>query len=338
MHTISTFGELLNAANSQYLIYDMGRRVQSIDVMAFRQIEALTAPYPYPIQGHACFALVFWERPTAPFIWFLKLPLDEQGLLNPAGRSQFIEMLLEAMGTDLKKELTEAQQQQLASHPFSFRPSQEKLALFNALVRRQLGQPASAQYEYACQYLSGNDAAQHWQAVGLQGLADVCARAEQLEHPKLLAEALGSAAVEVRIALCQMLEHVTISKELAAKISAYLPNQEATVQSYYLRALASQPDSCATAIETSVKEEAWLSRDMLLAIAARCWMVLKQEQCRKIFLESLARQPLDFFITIFADIVAIPAIRTVLLGELRNPERSVQLSTAIGGLFRNTQR
>ncbi|MCL1073592.1 DUF3549 family protein [Shewanella dokdonensis] len=337
MHTISTFGELLNAANSQYLIYDMGRRVQPLDVMAFRQIEALAAPYPYPIQGHACFALVFWEQPSAPFIWFLKLPLDEQGLLNPAGRSQFIEMLLAAMGKNLQQALTEAQQQQLASHPFSYRPAQEKLALFNALVRRQLGQAASSQYEYACQYLSGKVNRDQWQAVGLQGLADICARADLLDHPAMLLNAIASTAKEVQIALCQLLEHITISPQLAQHITQALPQQEDAVQAYFLRALASQPQYCIRAI-TSIASQQKLSQECLLAIAARCWLVLKQAPCRKIFLESLALQTQDFFNGIFADIVAIPAIRPLLLSELRNPDRSVQLSAAIGGLFRNTQK
>jgi len=337
MHTISTFGELLSAAKSQYLIYDMGRRVQPIDVMAFRQIEALTSPYPFPIQGHACFALVFWEHAATPFIWFLKLPLDEQGLLNPAGRSQFIEMLLDAMGTDLKQELTEAQQQRLASHPFSYRPAPEKLALFNALVRRQLGQAASSQYEYACQYLSGKVSLDQWQAVGLQGLADICARAELLDHPEMLLSAIDAAAREVQIALCQLLEHMTISPQLAQHITQSLSLRDRAIQPFFIRALASQPQYCSSAIMTIAAQQN-LSQECLLAVAARCWLVLKQAPCRKIFLESLALQTQDFFNRIFADIVAIPAIRPLLLGELRNPDRSVQLSAAIGGLFRNTQQ
>ncbi|MFQ6371277.1 DUF3549 family protein [Shewanella sp. YIC-542] len=339
MHTISTFGELLSAAHCQYLIYDMGRRVQPIDVMAFHQIEALRAPYPAPIQGHACFALVFWERPGMPFIWFLKMPLDEQGLLNPAGRSQFIEMLLTAMGQNLQNELTEAQQQQLANHPFNFRPSQEKLALFNALLRQQQGQAASVQYDYACQYLAGKAPSQQWQAVGLQGLADICARAHLLDHPQLLCHGITSSAIatEVKIALCQLLEHIQLPELLAQEIVRLFPQQDAVLKPYYLRALASHPQHCTTLIKQLSLSQG-LDQELLLAIAARVWHILKQEPCRKIFLESLALQSQDFFNGIFADIVAIPAIRPMLLNELRSPDRSVQLSAAIGGLFRNTQK
>jgi hypothetical protein len=55
---------------------------------------------------------------------------------------------------------------------------------------------------------------------------------------------------------------------------------------------------------------------------------------RSIYLEALALQPQAFFNQVFADIVAIPSLRNQLLGELRNPNRSVQLSQAIGGLFK----
>jgi hypothetical protein len=74
----------------------------------------------------------------------------------------------------------------------------------------------------------------------------------------------------------------------------------------------------------------------LVAIAARCWLSLKQDGCRKIYLEALALQEQSFFNQIFADIVAIPGIRTQVLSELRNPHRSDRLSGAIGGLFRAT--
>ncbi len=60
MDSITTLSELLSAANTQYQVYDLGRRVQHIDPMAFHQIEGLQSPYPFPIQGHAQFALVFW--------------------------------------------------------------------------------------------------------------------------------------------------------------------------------------------------------------------------------------------------------------------------------------
>ena len=103
MTEITTLSQFLSTANTQFQVYDMGRRVQSIDMMAFHQFENLASPYPYPIQGHAQFAIVFWDASQQHYIWFLKLALDERGLLSPAPRTQFIKMIIAALGRDPTK-------------------------------------------------------------------------------------------------------------------------------------------------------------------------------------------------------------------------------------------
>ncbi|NMH64575.1 DUF3549 family protein [Shewanella salipaludis] len=335
MTEVITLSQFLTTANTQFQVYDMGRRVQPIDLVAFHQIESLATPYPYPIQGHAQLALVFWRQTQTPYIWFLKLPLDEQGLLAPAPRSQFIRMVLEALGQDLTQQLSQEQQERLAANPFNFTPSQEKLALFNALVRKQLGQQASPQYEFAVQYLSGQVPASDWQHLGLQGLADVCVRRDEPDHSGHIMTGLKLAAPEVQIALCQCLEHLELDASLAQKIAAGFELAPPQNKLYYLRALASRPELARVAI-TSLVEQARLDADALIAIAARNWTALEDNACRLNYLEALALQPQGFFNQIFADIVAIPGLRTQLLTDIRNPERSSQLSNAIGGLFKAT--
>ncbi|MCF1426407.1 MAG: DUF3549 family protein [Shewanella sp.] len=334
MVELTTLSQLLGAASSQYQVYDLGRRVQHIDMMEFHQIEALNSPYPFPIQGHAQFALVFWNQHGQEFVWFLKLPLDEQGLLNPAARSQFIKMVLEALGKDLNQTLSDEQQQQLDNHPFAFRPTQEKRALFNALVRKQLGQQASSQYEFAMQYLSGQLPGEQWQQLGFQGLADICVRLNDLDHLQAVSHALDNAAAQAVAALCQCLEHVSIPAELADKLLAKMKSAD-NLRLFYLRALASCPNTGMQALQWLAGKQ--LAPDALLTIAARNWTVLKLEQARTIYLEALAFQEQHFFNQIFADIVSIPALRNELLTAIRSPERSVQLSAAIGGLVRATR-
>ncbi|WP_394128742.1 DUF3549 family protein [Shewanella maritima] len=333
MTELNTLSQFLTTANTQFQVYDLGRRVQSIDMMAFHQIEELAAPYPYPIQGHAQFALVFWQNEQAPYIWFLKLPLDEQGLLSPAQRSQFIKMVLEALGRDPTQPLSEQQQESLANHPFSFKPSQEKLAVFNALVRQQLGQQASAQYEFAMQYLSKQADLAQWQQIGLQGIADICVRADKLDHTEQLVQSFDFAPTEVQAAICQCLEHVYIAPELAQRVLRSFHLVPTDHKSSYLRALASQPSASQSAIHY-LHEHQKFDQGLLITIAARNWSALKDDATRKIYLEALAQQPQHFFNQVFADIVAIPSLRNALLADLRNPDRSAQLSAAIGGLFK----
>ncbi|ABI39723.1 conserved hypothetical protein [Shewanella sp. MR-4] len=337
MTEITTLSQFLTTAKTQFQVYELGRRVQHIDMLAFHQIESLVTPYPYPIQGHAQFAIVFWNESQQHFIWFLKLPLDEQGLLSPAPRSQFIEMVLTALGQDPTQPLTDEQQDRLANNPFSFKPSQEKLAVFNALVRKQLGLSASIQYEFAVQYLSGQIAPSEWQHIGLQGLSDVCVRLGELDHEQQLLVSFDNSAIEVQIALCQCLEHLHLTEALANKLYDKFVTAPPEYQAYYLRALASHTELSQRAL-AHLQQSERLEANELISIAGRNWTVLKQELSRSIYLEALARQPQAFFNQIFADIVAIPSLRNHLLGELRNPNRSVQLSQAIGGLFKATSK
>ncbi|WP_394200367.1 DUF3549 family protein [Shewanella waksmanii] len=336
MTEINTLTQFLSTANTQFQVYDLGRRVQHIDMVAFQQIENLATPYPYPLQGHAQFAVVFWDKSMQHYIWFLKLPLCEQGKLMAAPRTQFIKMVIEALGRNPAQVLTEAEQEKLANHPFAFKPSSEKLAIFNALVRQQLGLPASQQYEFAYQYLSQQHDADKWQQVGYQGLADICVNASKLDHLAHLKAAFGFAANEVKIALCQQLEHLYLDQELATII--YQSGLEALQADkvYYLRALASHTELAVKFIHHLAEHEL-LNDEILIAIAARCWNALKDDPTRSLYLEALAKQPQSFFNQVFADIVAIPSLRTEMLKALRDPNRSPQLSAAIGGLFKVTK-
>ncbi|QYJ76477.1 DUF3549 family protein [Shewanella sp. FJAT-52076] len=336
MAEITSISQFLSTAKTQFQVYDLGRRVQHIDAMAFAQIEALQAPYPYPIQGHAKMALVFWDASEQHFVWFISLPLDERGLLSPAPRSQFIQMILEALGQDLTRTLSEDEQQKMANHPFSFKPTQEKLAIFNALVRRHLGRAASSQYEFAAQYLSGQLPAESWPNVGFQGLADICVRLGELDHAAIVARALNNAPMEVQIALCQCLEHVLVSDEVKDALLAGLEEYRDARLIYFLRALGSQSDASVQAIAT-LTEKRLLTEEVLICIAGRNWLALRDDVCRKNFLEALALMPQDFFNQVFADIVAIPALRTSMLMAIRDPNRSDALSLAIGGLFKATK-
>ncbi|MEZ9539472.1 DUF3549 family protein [Shewanella sp. 10N.286.51.B8] len=338
MTQLETLSEFLDTANTQFQVYDLGRRVENIDMMLFNQIEALKTPYPFPTQGHAQFAIVFWREAQPPFIWFLKLPLDEQGLLSPAQRSQFIKMILEALGQDPTKALSDEEQERYANHPFSFKPSQEKLALFNALVKRQLSQQPSAQYQFAASYFAALIASpkkvdDSWQQLGLQGIADICVRLDQHNHAAEINAAFEFAPVEVQAAICQCLEHVTIDAVLAQTLFDKLSQAPVEHKHIYLRALASQAELTQKAIKQLVNYQQ-LDESLLITIAARNWIALKDDQTRKLYLEVLANQPQIFFNQVFADIVSIPSLRQPLLLELRNTERSEKLSAAIGGLFK----
>ncbi|WP_299490360.1 DUF3549 family protein [uncultured Shewanella sp.] len=336
MDKITTLSQFLSLGGSQFHVYEMGRRVQYIDTKAFEQIEALDRPYPSPLQGHAHFALVFWDETKEHFIWFLKLPLDEQGLLSPAPRTQFIKMIIEALGNSPTQTLTEAQQDKLANHPFSFKPNSEKLAIFNALVRQKLNHPPSSQYQKACDYLAENSKESQWKELGLQGIADICVRNDDSKHLPLIQKGLSTAPNEIQIAICQCLEHLTIEPSLAHLLLAQILNEDRENDIYRLRALASHPNLAKKAIMYWHKQNQ-LTPELLITIAGRNWTMLQDTQLQTLYLNTLAEQEQSFFNQLFIELVAIPALRPLLLAQLRNPERSEQLTQAIGGLFKATK-
>mgnify|MGYP002335783292 FL=1 len=125
MSTIDTISELITLSGSQFRVYDIGRRIDKISKADFEKIEHNQLPYPYPMQGHAHLALAFWQKSSkTPYIWFVKLPLDERGLLNQGARNHFIAIIVEALGSDLTVDPTQKQEELLKNNPYNFTPAQ----------------------------------------------------------------------------------------------------------------------------------------------------------------------------------------------------------------------
>lgn len=176
MDTIHTLSELLRNSDCTFKIFDLGRRIKTIDNQVFEQIEKGQQPYPYPLQRKAHLAIAYWNQAKQPWIWFLKFELDERGLLKQAEVGNFIKFVVEAMGTRLNQEMSEEQQQKLANNPYTYKPSEDKMAVFHSQIRAYLDLPCSQYYEHAQHYFKGGLGWQNWQTVGLQGITDIAAR------------------------------------------------------------------------------------------------------------------------------------------------------------------
>lgn len=337
---ISSISELLSLSNSQYRIYDMGRRVDKISKAQFEKIESAQLPYPYPSQGHAFLAIAFWQKQsTTPYLWFVKLPLDERGLLNQGARNHFIAIIIEALGGDLSVNPTEQQEALLKKNPYHFTPAQYKLAAINSNVSVALKQDASKFYQPALQYLSGNTNWQAWQDIGVQGLSDFAVRLAENNNEDLLINAIKHLPEQVLSPLCLALENVTLSAELIEKIVTLYQqaNKEGNnaLALSILRALASSTEHPFSEkfIVGLIKNET-LSEEILIIIAGRLWPALANESVLFSYLEHLVKSDeLTLFMDIFKDLVAIPSMRPLLLQAIRSPNRSNSLATAIGKLF-----
>ncbi|MBY5921389.1 DUF3549 family protein [Ferrimonas balearica] len=337
MEAITTLSEFLTKADTQFQVYDLGRRVRPLDPILFAQLEAGTLPYPTPRAGFAWLGILFWNAKASNqhYVWFLKLPLDERGLLNPAARNQFLQMVMEALGQDPAAALSEEQEERLANNPFTFTPGQEKMALFNALVRKHLAQPASVYFEPVQQYVSGQHPWEAWHQLGLQGFADLVSRPNSADDESL-AKAIAAMPFEPLSALGSVMEHGPISNLVGeAWYRRWCISQEPHERQLCLRALAGSVEARDHAVDQLLSQPN-LDQETLIVLAARLWEALDQHQMPR-YLEHLAQYPGPLFNQIYSDLVAIPGQRAWVLMSLRSPERSEALNLAVARLVESVK-
>lgn len=348
MSTIATISDLLVQSNSQFRLYDIGRTITKVNKSDFLKIEQAQLPYPFPSQGQAFIAVVFWQKTSnQPYLWFVKLPLDERGLLNQGARNHFIAILVEAFGlqhqnqqknlVDLTLTPNEQQERLLKNNLYHFTPAQYKLASLNSLIRVELKQNASQYFSHCHDYLSGKLGWENWQNVAIQGLTDIAARLSENNNEHLLIKNFSELPSQVLLPLCDALENQTLSIELLTTVceTFTLHTNNKLLQQHLLRALAASANHphVQTLIRKLLAQEK-VSDELLIVISGRCWLALQDQTLLMQFLEKLIfTEDKGLFTAIFKDLIAIPNIRPILFTCIRQPDRSTALAQAIGQLF-----
>lgn len=344
---MNTLTDFLEQSQCQFIIYDLGRKVTKISNSDFKKIEHNEQPYPYPIQQHAFIAITFWQpgKQQEHFIWFLKMPIDEQGMMKIGSQTSFIKMVVEAMGKDLTAQISKEQQEFLAGNPFIFKPNTEKLAIFNAIINSSFIRPASSFYPEVLSYFSGETNWNGWQILGIQGIADLAARLNHDNNQQNIINALPYLPQQPLQSLAVCLENQDqISTELAtaiaeqADIQLQKGNQDNAI--LLLRALSSAPE---VGITKALLEKQFCSalvynEHWYVSIAGRLWHLLEDETLMNRFFEALANHHIALFPALFSDLVAIPSLRYKALEQLRLSARSPALSEAIGMLFSGVKK
>lgn len=344
MDTIHTLSQLLSASDCDYAIYDLGRRITAIEQDHFADIEKGAAPYPYPLQRKANLAIAYWNEHKQPWIWFLKFELDERGLLKQADIGNFIKFVVEAMGTRLSQEMSEEQQQKLASNPYTFKPTEDKMALFHSLVRAQLTLPTSQYYEHAQTYFQGKLGWENWQTVGLQGITDICTRLDQEQNGVVLRKALSHLPSPPLYALLGALEHIALPEKLAARILEQAereiekPQPDLFLLSALIRSLSGAEKTQVRPLLNALLASPQLShQEVLIGIAGRAWQWLAETEVAQLFLVRLAQTGnQNLFNQLFADLVMLPELRMVLL-PLLHSSPSPELANALFNLQQATK-
>lgn len=345
--TIRTLWQFLDATQTHYRVFDLGRRIVKIPQQQFIDFEEARIAYPQPLQQHAWLGIVGQNRKNREehFVWFLRFRLDEQGKLIQAARDDFLESLLTTVGGNIAAQSEEELQDLMSESPHGFKPKQENMASFHAKALKSLGLPPSRYFAHARDYFAGKPGWDQWAFVGLQGIADMAARWDEDDHEAILTAAIPHLPDEPFVALCHCLEHeaygVKLAEAIAERIDA-LWQQADTPMGLVASGLRALSHCKASGLRQGLldrllADERASNIDLLAAIAARCWEDLKEDEARRRrYVEAVAEagEPEQVFTPIMADLMFLPGMRELLLKNLRDPGRSEALSRAVEVMFK----
>lgn len=332
--------ELLRSTGAALRVFDMGRRIGKLSLDQFRRIEDSELPYPSPFQHLAWVALLIWnpKRKDENAVWFLRLPLDEQGLVAPAARDDILKRLIQNVVNSKSGQLDE---DALKDNPYSFTPEQDRMAAFHALAAREMKAAASAHYERAQAWMHGQLPVDEWPTLAYQGLADVVMRLDQDGNTDALVNQLGDMPAPVLENLCPLLENVQPSPRLQQALTDLLRQALSTDDSNRVAALARALSN----IADEPAKQAWVMEvlnshhatraEVITVIATRCESALLEPRVLQSFLEQLAQGEAGQtgFSRILAELMFMPVHRALILQAFRQNERSPQLEQAIGEMF-----
>ncbi|RRJ84016.1 DUF3549 family protein [Aestuariirhabdus litorea] len=343
MNATGTLTEFLEQSEIRLQVFDMGRRICPLPRQQLLEVELRQRPYPYPFlqQAWLGFLLSDQREGAVPVIWFLKFPLDREGKLVEACRDDFLLRIIKSVGEKLELGSVDPSVDALKETPYAFKPEPERMACFHARAARSLGLPPSSFYPAARDYFAGT-ALENWPALGLQGIADLCARLDQdhnADHLQRLLPVLPAVPLEL---LCCCLENEAIDAELTGAIrqrALGLLEEEAPsgLIAALLRGLSHSqaPRIRQPLIDQLLASPIGRDTEILAAIASRCWTDLEEPGRLQRFLEQLALNSAgaDCFNRVLLDLMMLPNLQALIMAQFRNPERSEALGQAIGGFL-----
>ena len=343
MQPMETLSDLLQQLQGHYCVYDMGCRLSKLSTADFKAFEEGQKAYPLPWLRHAWVGILSWSPQTSehgastPTIWFLKLPLDERGLLIQAARDEFLNQLLETIGTNMLDQQASADwAEQLKHSNLAFTPDQARMAAFHAQASLTLEQSASQFYPAVCHYMSGAQPYQSWQELGLQGFADFAMRLEQQPDWQQQVSQMPAPVLETMAAQLenQRLNHV-LAKAFIERGKTSIDEGEKVA---CLRAVSQSPDA--------VSRQQWLQQimakdntvgvELLATIASKCSEDLLTAELMGLFVHQCATDQ-GVFNALVQELMFQPKARIKVLEAFRAQERSPPLIQAIGALMGQAQ-
>ena len=336
-----TLTTLFKHSSTAMRVYDLGRRIKALGRDEFERIETLSTPYPAPYLQHAWLALHLWnpKTPSENAVWFLKLPLDEQGFMISAVRDDIVNRLLNNVQSSVQGVPKE---DSLKDNPFMFKPSDDKMAVFHALAALDNNASSSPFYEPVQQFINDPSQATGWEHLSLQGLADFVIRLNRGNNEAQLARVIHQLPDGLNAQLLALLEHAQPSDTLALALldmlqTELLHNGNPIKVSLLVRGISNAENSqhVQTAISRVLNSALSNNAELLAAIATRCETALLEPQLLKGFLEALATCDAgqNAFSRILADLMYLPVHRVLIVQALRSANVSTELINATDAMF-----
>ena len=179
-----------------------------------------------------------------------------------------------------------------------------------------------------------------WQALGFQGFADLAARLNHDNNQQKIIDALDYLPEQPLQTLALCLENqsdigTALAEKIAQQATKRLQLGQDVTATLLLRAISSANAQGITKqlLSDQLTSDLAKNADWYVAVAGRCWTQLEDETLLNRYFEALANNHTSLFPQLFADLVAIPALRDKVLKQLRLTARSPALSQAIGLLF-----
>ncbi|MGC3872629.1 DUF3549 family protein [Halomonas sp. GXIMD04776] len=332
MQPILSLGEFFTRVGASARFYTLGRQVAPCPASILSAFEAGDLAWPWPWLDHAQFACIFQigDRDD-PLIWFLSLPLDEQGLLDPAPRDAFLQRLLETLGATASPDTDHSAKRidnLMQDNPLTFTPNMTQRAMLHAHASHDLARAASEHFESADAYLTGQTPEEQWQTLGLQGVADFVVRHDDQQGNEL-ALRLPALPLEVLRPLCHCLEHKPLSDALTRSLiergeQAALEGDIETFCGCVRAVGQSDKEIVGAWYDELLEDSAACGPDLLAAIAARGWPQLEDAERLPRFIERLAQDEGTHFAMMIRSLALIPRLRLPLLISLRQADQESQ--------------
>lgn len=328
----------LAITEAKFRLFDLSLSLRKLPHNTLEKLDE-GQPYPMPHMGFAWLAIFIWnpERNEQNNLWFMKLPLDEQGIVNAAAHSDLVSRLYKSLQTKDAKE----RQRLLTDHPYQFKPNTQKMAALHATATKLLGLPASHHFQSAADFYQHTSANTDWATLGVQGIADFVIRLKESEFEALNPH-LANYPPEVFIALAAQFEHRVLTTSTVQSLFAIASARDVDIDTVNacLRAVSQSPairlfDNLATTLV--INDQA--SLETILILLTRYRHLLADTQSAAQLLDSLAsKADADGFNRVTANLAMQQDMSGIVMRILGSEHLTETLANALSGLLRPTKR